>query len=227
MPILPCAWRRFRALLGRGEDTGKAERQRIAADLHDGPLQSVIALEMRLAAARLLAERDPEAALKELAELADLAGAVVAELRAFQRTLSPPPLELTDLGALARRLVEDFARNPGIEARFEPPDILVTAPPETCLEMVQILREALANVRKHARAGRVQVRLTKVGEAAELIIEDDGVGFPFSGTFPLEELDRQGLGPASIRQRVRALAGGMTLTSRPGQGSRLLLRIPL
>jgi len=227
MPALQRAFRRVRAALGWGRAAGEAERRRIANDLHDGPLQSVIALEMRLAVARSLIARDPEAALKELEEAADLAGAVVAELRVFQRTLSPPPMASNDLVALARRLVEDFAADSRIEARFRAPEGPLMAPPEICLELAQILREALANVRKHARAGRVVVVLAQLAKGAEVSIEDNGVGFGFSGRFGLAELEARGGGPRSIMQRVRDLRGELAVESRPGQGSRLEIRVPL
>ena len=223
MRFIQRAWARLRAALGREESARDAERRRIAADLHDGPLQSLIALEMRLAAAKTLLERDPGAALKELSELAALASRVVAELRAFQRTLAPPPAELSDLAALARRLVEDFAASSGLKVRLQAPDRTLSATPETCLEFAQILREALANIRKHARASRVAVSLAAGGT---LIIEDDGTGFPFAGKYTLEELEALGCGPRSIIQRVRNLRGGLTLESQPERGSRLEIRIP-
>jgi len=226
MLLLQRALSRLQAVFHRGEAARAAERRRIAADLHDGPLQSVIGLEMRLAAARALLERDPAAAPKELEALAGLAAAVVAELRAFQRTLNPPPVETADLGALAQRLAETFAAGAGLEVRFQGPDALVTASPETCLEMAQILREALANVRKHARAGQVEITLRRLAREVEISIGDDGQGFPFDGTMALEELDRRDAGPASIRRRVAALGGTLTVESRPGRGARLIVRIP-
>ncbi len=222
MPAQRGLWLRFRNALGWGE--AARERRRVAADLHDGPLQSAIALQMRLAAARSLSAQDPERALAELRELTDLAGAVVAELRAFQHSLSPPAAGSNDLSTLARRLAEDFAAVSGLEVRFQAPEAPITAPPETCREVGQILREALVNVRKHARARRVTVALA---EGAEIIVEDDGGGFPVSGRFTLEELEARGAGPRSVMQRVRDLGGGLTLESRPGQGSRLAIKVPL
>lgn len=238
MPALQRAWRRLLAALGLvgspreserrlAAQARAAERERIAADFHDGPLQGVIALRMRLECASSLAERDPAAALRELGELTRLAGAVAAELRDFLRSMGPPPVETCDLSSLAVRVVEDFRKDTAIQVRFRGPDLPVSAAPETCLELAQILREALANVRKHAGAERVEVALAESAGVAELLIEDDGAGFPFSGTLVLEELERQGLGPASIRKRVRNTGGELTLESRPGQGSRLLIRIPV
>jgi len=222
MASLRRIWARLRTALGGDEPAQSAERRRIAADLHDGPLQSLIALEMRLAAARNLAGRDPDAALKELGELAGLAARVVAELRAFQRTLAPPA-EPPDLAALARRLVEDFGRETGLQVRLEAPEAPLATAPEICLEFAHLLREALANIRKHARASRVAVTL---GGGGEVVIEDDGVGFPFEGKYELAELDALGCGPRSIIERVRNRHGELTLESRPGRGSRLEIRIP-
>lgn len=223
MPAHERHLRRVRAAPGRAETALRQQRRRIAADFHDGPLQSVIALQTRLAAAWSLSERDPEAALRELRESAGLAAAAVAELRAFQRSLSPPPASTSDLGSLARRLGKDFAAASGLAIRFQTPRTPVTARPEVCLAVAQILREALANVRKHAQARKVTVSVAK---GPQVVIEDDGAGFPFSGTFELAELEALGQGPRSIMQRVRDLGGNLTLESRPGQGSRVEVRIP-
>jgi signal transduction histidine kinase len=227
MHLLQRALRRLQAVFHWCEAARAAERRRIAADLHDGPLQGVIGLEMRLAAARALLERDPAAAPKELEALAGLAASVSAELRAFQRTLSPPPVETTDLGALAQGLAETFAAGAGLGVRFQGPDAPVTASPETSLEVAQILREALANVRKHARAVQVEITLRRLAGDVEISIGDNGQGFPFDGAMALEELDRLGAGPASIRRRVGALGGALTVESRPGRGARLIVRIPV
>jgi len=72
----------------------------------------------------------------------------------------------------------------------------------------------------------VVVSLEQAGKAVELAVDDDGAGFPFSGTFSLDELDLLRLGPASIRRRVRSLGGELTIESRPGHGAGIKIRIP-
>jgi signal transduction histidine kinase len=88
-----------------------------------------------------------------------------------------------------------------------------------------VVREALHNAFKHARPSRVSVRVARSDGAVEIAVSDDGAGFPFSGRYGLAELDSLGLGPESIKQRIRALGGELTVESRPGQGAEVRVRV--
>jgi signal transduction histidine kinase len=202
------------------------ERQRIAGDFHDGPLQEFIGLQIQLDIVRRLLERDRSAALEELQRLQEVAKRQVAELRAFLRTMRPQPVEGTDVVAFARRITEEFQKDTGIPVRFTSSDASLHTSPETCQELMLILREALKNVQKHSHAGRVSVSIQRTGRHVELSVDDNGAGFGFSGSFTLEELELLQLGPQSIKRRVRSLGGELVLESRPGQGSGLRIRVP-
>ena len=82
------------------------------------------------------------------------------------------------------------------------------------------------NVRKHSGARNVLVRLSRRTGNLLLTVEDDGRGFPFSGRMSEAELEATGKGPGVIRERVRLLAGELTIESNPGHGTRLEVRIP-
>lgn len=206
------------------EKAREAERQRIAADFHDGPLQSLISFQMRLEIIKRLMARDTDAAADELTQLQELCKTQVNELRTFVRSMRPIDVE-GSLTATLRRVVEQFERDSGIQASFVSTEFLEPAEPEVSLELLQIVREALYNVQKHATASRVAVSVRKQERTLELAIEDNGQGFPFSGVFTMEELEQLRLGPMSIRRRVRALGGEMLLDSRPGQGAGLKIRL--
>jgi len=92
---------------------------------------------------------------------------------------------------------------------------------------VQIVREALNNIRKHSSASRAAVTLDRQDGQIVLRIDDDGTGFPFAGRFTLEELELLRLGPQSILRRVRALEGSLTVNSHPARGSEIEIRIPV
>ncbi len=202
------------------------ERQRIAGDFHDGPLQEFIGMQIRLDILRRLLDRDRAAAMEELRQLQEQARRQVADLRSFLRTMRPQPLESTELVASARRVCEDFQKDTGIPVRFSSSEATLSAPAETCQEMMQILREALKNIQKHSRAGRVSVTLQRNGRHVELAVDDNGAGFAFSGSFTLEELELLQIGPQSIKRRVRSLGGELVIESRPGQGAGLRIRVP-
>jgi signal transduction histidine kinase len=204
----------------------EAERQKIAGDFHDGPLQSFIGVQVRLDILRRLMVKDPASTAQELADLQEMVKSQIAEIRSFLREMKPPEIEGTDLMLWMRRVVEEFHKDTGIPARFCSSEAELTAPPETCREVLQILREALHNVQKHSQAGRVAVSVERAGKTLEISVDDNGAGFAFSGSFSLEELELLRLGPQSIKRRVRSLGGELLLESRPGHGSGLKIRIP-
>ena len=206
------------------EKARESERQRIAADFHDGPLQSFISFQMRLELIRKLLMRDQRAAVDELVQLQELCKNQVNDLRAFVRSMRPVDVD-GSLSATLKRVVEQFQKDSGISASFVSTEFLEPAEPEISLELLQIVREALYNVQKHARATRVAVVANKTENGLEIAIEDNGHGFPFSGTYSLDELDLLRLGPVSIKRRVRTLGGELQLESKPGQGAGLRIRL--
>ena len=141
--------------------------------------------------------------------------------------------QMKSLDVDARRLigflgdtVERFQRETGISARFvtdlEQPDM----PQLLCRELTRIVQESLVNVRKHSQAHAVEVRLGSSDGRWVLVIEDNGRGFPFTGRMSQAEMDAHGRGPGVIKERVRVIAGELTIESTPGQGSRLEISVP-
>jgi signal transduction histidine kinase len=204
-----------------------AERQRIASDFHDGPLQSFISLEMRLGIVRTLLERDHQAGIEDLKQLQTLARSQVRDLRAFLHSMRPVDVDSANLVATARRTAERFQKESGIPVTFIGSDAPVGLPQEMTSEVLQMIRESLHNVQKHAGATRVAVAMEKTPHGLEISVDDNGRGFNFSGAYSLEELELLRLGPASLKRRARSLNADMTLESRPGRGAGLKVRIPL
>lgn len=204
----------------------EAERERMAHDFHDGPLQSFISFQMRLEIIKKLMSRDAEAAAEELRQLQDLCRAQVSELRGFVRSMRPAEEGVT-LSASLSRMVEQFQRDTGISATFTAGDFSDPGEVEVSLELLQIVRETLNNVHKHSGASRLAISIDKRDQKIEISAEDNGGGFPFSGSFSLDELELLRLGPVSIKRRVRMLGGELQLESKPGQGASLLIRVPV
>ena len=212
------------------QDADKAretERQRIAADFHDGPLQSFISLQMRLEVLKKLLERDFDAGMEELRELQSVALGQMRDLRIFLNAMRPVDVDGANFVATARRTAESFQKESGIPVTFISSASPIGLPPEMTNEALQMIREALHNVQKHAAATRVAVSLEKAAGGLEISIEDNGHGFAFSGAYSLEELELLRLGPASLKRRARSLNADMQLESRPGRGTGLKVRIPL
>lgn len=204
----------------------EAERQRIAADFHDGPLQSFISFQMRLEIVKKLLSRDVAAAADELRQLQDLCRSQVGELRSFVRSMRPAD-DGVSLPASLSRMLDQFQRETGIIATFSGGDLHDPAEIEVSLELLQIVRETLNNIQKHSGATRIALSIGMNNHRIEIKAEDNGSGFPFSGTFSLDELELLRLGPVSIKRRVRMLGGELQLDSKPGQGASLQIRIPV
>jgi signal transduction histidine kinase len=208
------------------EAAREAERQRIGADFHDGPLQSFISFQMRLEIIRKLMKKDAEAGLRELIQLQELGKSQVAELRAFIRNMQPVEVDEAGLAASMREVTRTFQRDTGISVNLEASGLSDPDLQDTATEVLQMVREALNNVRKHSKASQVSITAQSTDGAIEIRVEDDGSGFPFSGRFTLDELEAARLGPKSIKRRIRTLGGQLIVDSRPSAGAELNIRIP-
>ncbi len=217
-----------RSVLSRSEAelAREQERQRIAHDFHDGPLQSFISFQMRLEIIRKLMTRDPEGAMRELVQLQDLGRAQVTELRAFVRGMQPAEVTPSTLSSAIREAVEHFERDSGITTELFCGDLSLLDE-AMIVDVLQIVREVLNNARKHSKASRVRLEVEADVDRLRLRAEDDGSGFPFSGAFQLAELEVLRMGPRSIQRRVRTLGGDLVLDSRPTEGSTLKIEIPV
>jgi two-component system nitrate/nitrite sensor histidine kinase NarX len=205
---------------------GALERARFARELHDGAVQSLIAVEMQVDVLRRQSATRADIVPEELARIQGLLREEVLKLRELMQQLKSLDIDSRKLIGFLVDTVERFQRETGITARFssdlEEPDM----PQPVCRELTRIVQEGVVNVRKHSRARAVLVRLSATHGRWTLVIEDDGRGFPFSGRFSQAELDAQGRGPLVIKERVRVIAGELAIESNPGQGSRLEISVP-
>jgi signal transduction histidine kinase len=202
------------------------ERARVSRELHDGVVQSLHALAFRLYALRTRSAIAPEEREQELLDLQQLVQSEAANVRDLIQQLEPLDFDPRHLVDFLAGMVTRYRQDTGIGAQFVCDVDDVGLPPATCREIAGIIREALANVRRHSGAHNVLVRLARQRGAWVLTIEDDGRGFEFSGRFSHAELEEFRRGPLVIRQRVRAIEGELTIVSKPGQGASLEIKVP-
>jgi signal transduction histidine kinase len=203
------------------------ERDDISRALHDGVAQTLASLEMQLKVYQRLAANDPQRTAEELAHLQSVVKQEQEGLRRFIRTLKPVRVPAGELRQWMLAHCAQFQQETGIEVSLDAKPVEATLPEGVCREVFQILREALHNVRKHAQAKHVFVRLLQDDSCLRLQIEDDGRGFSFSGSYAQEALEQRGLLPVSIGEHARAVGGLVTIDSTPGRGATLHLEIPL
>jgi len=212
-------WRRLRAR------AGAMERARVARDLHDGVIQSLIGLEMQLDVMKHRTESGLAPKASDVERIQQLLRTQIKQVRDVMNHLRQPKLEPSDLVSFMSEQVDKFATETGISAKFVAEMDQVQLPPHVCRELVQILQEALANVRKHSGAKHLLVRLSAPEEDWNLAIIDDGCGFDFEGRLSHSQLDEQRLGPLVIKERVRLIHGELEIESLPGHGARLDVRL--
>src|SRR2546426_264537 len=205
----------------------EAERSRISRDLHDGILQTLLSVEIQLDVLRRQAATTPEHAAAGIAGLQQTVRNESAELRHLVTDLRPVRVQSADLVDLMHGFAERYRNDAGIAL-----DLLITsdgllAPDRVCRELFQIYREALNNIKKHARASHVVVKLWQDDSRVILVVDDNGEGFSFAGRFTGDELDRLRLGPISIKEHARTVGGVLTVESSPGHGARLTIEVPL
>jgi two-component system, NarL family, sensor histidine kinase DegS len=197
----------------------EAERQRMAEDIHDGPAQVLTNAIFQVEYLDRVLTPDDRAAHSELAFLRDMLRDGLDEVRGFITDLRPPVVDVglaSAIGERARQLEErhgiavDVAVD-GIDERLSQP---------ARASVLRILQESLQNVRKHAAASRVSIGL----EGDTLVIADNGRGFDLmrlaSGT-------SRNFGLQFMRERAELMGGQLQIESRQGEGTRILLRLPV
>jgi signal transduction histidine kinase len=199
-----------------------AERTRLARDLHDTIEQTLAGIALRLNAAAKLARRDPGASDEHLQLARNWLHQSQVDLRRSIWDLRSRELEQFDLAAALRSSAEQLVQGTEIALDFQTEGRPQGLPEVVEENVLRIGQEALTNIAKHAQAKRVTIRLTFDPQVLRLRIDDDGVGFaqqptPADGHFGL-----MGMG-----ERTKRLAGGLVIRSAPGEGTSIVVEIPL
>ena len=206
-------------LLARLDRAQEEERKRIALDIHDDTLQVIAAVGMRLDALRRNLSEPGQ--LRMLTKLQKDVALSMARLRRLVFELSPPVLQRDGLAAALRNYLEETCREAGLGYRME--IHLKDEPlPEPRNVLYRITQEALTNVRKHARANHVEIRLEEQDGGVLVRVEDDGVGITAetNGSPPGH------LGMVAMRERAELAGGWSRVTSDPGGGTVVEVWVP-
>jgi signal transduction histidine kinase len=205
---------------------GAIERARVARELHDGAIQTLISLEMQTDVLRRQAERTESPLASDLDRIQRQLRKEVLNVRELMYQMKPLEVGPHQLLDYLADMVERFRRDTGIDARFESELDEVTLPPRISREILRVTQEALVNVRKHSGASKVMVFFGSHDSHWKLIVDDDGRGFEFYGRMSQVELDAARKGPTIIKERLRSIGGELTIESSPGRGARLLINVP-
>ncbi len=220
--------KRRRALLGSMLRAEEAERQRIAVELHDDTIQVMVAALVGMDACQATIDRDdPGGAVESIARARATLAEAVDRVRRMSFELRPPLLDAQGLGAAVTDLVDEVAAECDLESHV---DVSVRRyAPEIEILAYRTVRELIANVRKHARAGRVELRMHEQSAALVCVLADDGVGFD-ADRFDAPS-GRRGmrlhLGLDATIERVRIAGGTFAIDSGAGGGTTVRFTVPI
>jgi signal transduction histidine kinase len=197
------------------------ERQRIAKELHDEPVQSLVHLCRRL---DLLAEQAPDGSSRQgIAEARQLSTAISEDLRRISKGLRPPSLDDLGLAAAVRQLATDLERRQGVKVKLRVSGSPTRLNADTELGFFRIAQEALNNVERHAHATVVEISLSYAQRFIRLRIRDNGQGFHSSSDWA----QAGSLGLVGMQERAALLGGTLEVESHPGQGTAVRMSIPV
>ena len=200
------------------------ERHRIAVGLHDQVIQNLAVATIRLDGLR--ESLHTEEALNILQVVRDSTGEAIADLRSLTFELSPPVLYELGLESALQYLAELMEREHALPVHCRDDGLEKPLREDLQVTLYRSARELMMNAVKHARASRLNLSVSRLGEDICILIEDDGVGFD-SAALETRNSAEAGFGLFSIRERLGCLGGQMVIDSQPGQGTRIALMAPL
>ncbi|MGD2057443.1 MAG: GAF domain-containing sensor histidine kinase [Anaerolineales bacterium] len=202
-------------------------RKKLARDLHDGPIQTLAAITMRLNYARRLMERDPKDTREELITLETVARQTTREIRHMLFTMRPLILESQGLVAALFQLAEKVRETHNTNVLLEVhPEFSRSLDAARQGVIFYIAEEAVNNARKHAQASHVWLRLWETDDECILQVEDDGVGFNVGAVDAnYEQLGSMGM--VTMRERADLVDGTLRVESSEGEGTCVTLTVPL
>jgi two-component system sensor histidine kinase DegS len=197
----------------------EAERKRIARELHDDTIQSLVVV------SRKLDDLSSGNSKYSAGDIRDDIRQIIEDIRHFSQELRPSILDDLGLIPALKWLVSDFEKNYKILVETEITGTQRQLPPESELVMFRIIQESLTNIGKHSRASDVSINVVFSDGYFKVIIQDNGIGFELPGK--ISDLARIGkLGLVGIRERAELLGGKFNIESRPGKGTTLTIEVP-
>lgn len=215
----------LRAYASRAILAQEEERKRIARELHDETAQALASLGVDIGYLSKTKRRSHEEISKSLEGLRDRTEDILRGVRSLSQALRPLMLEEFGLLAALQGLISDLNQQYGINAQFDAPGTPRRLSPDVELALFRIAQEALSNIWKHARATACTLEVEFNLEKAILKISDNGQGFDLPKV--MDDLARSGkLGLTGMEERARLIGGTLTIWSKPGKGTTLVLEVP-
>jgi signal transduction histidine kinase len=209
----------LRALAARLLTVQEEERRRLSFELHDDLNQKLAVLVMNTDALERGFGQNPSHTREQIRALKAQIVELSDDVRSLAYRLHPSILDHLGLVIALESHVQEFGKREKIRVSFTHRDVPETLPQDVATCLYRVAQEALRNVARHAKAPRVDLRLSGTANGLHLTIKDYGVGFT--------QQDRTGLGLISMQERVRAVNGVFELTTSPGHGTTISAQVPV
>jgi signal transduction histidine kinase len=220
---------RYQTLLQHVLTAQEEERKRIARELHDETSQALTSLTLNLQAAITKAETDGvvEADLiGKLQKIQSLAVHTQNEISKLMKELRPTLLDELGLPAAISRYAKDSLESLGTKVSTEFKGVEERLPTEVEVTLFRIAQGTIGNILEHAKAKNVSIRLECNASECVLDVKDDGKGFDVSKITRVDKGGR-GAGLFTMKERARLVGGGCSIKSRPGKGTRIVVKVPV
>ncbi len=202
------------------------ERHRVSRELHDELGQALTVLKIHLVAIENKLRRDQQGLKLKCERLLGYIDAVIENVRRLSWDLSPSILEDLGLSSSLRYLVQEICRNNRMLYEMVMDEIDNLFSPEVRINIYRIFQESLTNVVRHAQASRIDVEIKKQADRVTFLLKDNGKGFDLKEARS-RSLEKRGLGLTTMQERALMAEGSLSLASQAGQGTEVVLTIPL
>lgn len=213
----------LRGYIGAITTGQEEERRRLARELHDDTIQSLIALDQRIQLTR--ASLPDGTSADQLAEIQDLTEQAIQDLRRITRDLRPLYLEDLGLSASLKMLTHESSAGAGFAINFQQIGLERRLSPEVELTLYRIAQECLSNISRHAQASHASVTLNFTQAATSLTVTDDGCGFSVPES-PAEFAPRGHFGLLGLHERAELIGASLNIHSTLGKGTRVVVSVP-
>ncbi len=202
------------------------ERRRVSRELHDELGQALTVLKIHLVAIENKLRRDQQGLKLRCERLLGYIDAVIENVRRLSWDLSPSILEDLGLSSSLRYLVQEICRNNRMLYEVVMDEIDNLFSPEVQINIYRIFQESLTNIVRHAQASRIDVEIKKKADRVTFLLKDNGNGFDLKEARS-RSLEKRGLGLTTMQERALMAEGSLSLASQAGQGTEVMLTIPL
>jgi signal transduction histidine kinase len=200
------------------------ERRRIAREIHDGVAQSLSYLNLKTkSASDSVSSKDTVQALTQLNEIREVVQDTYEDIRESIDQLSTEIRSVPIITALGN-YVREFGNNTAIRVQFDVSKPFIKLSPIAELQLLRIVQEAMTNVRRHAGASEVELKLENTGAAMEMLVRDNGQGF---NLLDVEKSPPGYHGLNIIKERAEGLGGSLNISTAPGKGTELKVSLPV